>query len=282
MTRLEGTAIAPASNLDKTGRDRVALWLPAWSLFAREVLRFVRQRNRIIGSLGTPLLFWVLLGSGIGETMRPPGLAAGMNYMTYFFPGTLMLVVLFTAIFSSLSVIQDRNEGFLQGVLVAPVPRLAIVLGKVLGGTALGFGQGLLMLLLAPLAGIPLGPSALLGAAAAVLLTALALSALGFLLAWRMDSVQGFHAVMNLLLMPMWLMSGALFPASGASQWMRWAMAANPLSYGVDALRGALHPAAERASLGGADPVAALAVIAGFAIVMLAASVWIASRPEKG
>ncbi len=263
-------------------RNGMALWLPTWSLFAREVLRFVRQRNRVIGSLGTPLLFWVLLGSGIGESMRPPGLGVGMDYLTYFFPGTLMLVVLFTAIFSSLSVIQDRNEGFLQGVLVAPVPRLAIVLGKVLGGTALGFGQGALMLLLAPLVGISLGWEAALEAAAAVFLTALGLSALGFLLAWRMDSVQGFHAVMNLLLMPMWLMSGALFPASGASPWLRWAMAANPLTYGMDALRGALHTGSERAALGGQPPGVALAVMGAFAVTMVLLSVWVASRQERG
>ena len=263
-------------------RDGMAFWLPTWSLFAREVLRFVRQRNRVIGSLGTPLLIWVLLGSGIGESMRPPGLGQGMGYLTYFFPGTLMLVVLFTAIFSSFSVIQDRNEGFLQGVLVAPVPRLAIVLGKVMGGTVLGFGQGMLLLLLAPLAGISLGWEAVLGAAAAIFLSALGLSALGFLMAWRMDSVQGFHAVMNLLLMPMWLMSGALFPASGASPWLRWAMVANPLTYGMDALRGALHSGAERAAMGGQPPWVGLAVMGAFAVTMLLLSVWVASRQERG
>ena len=277
------SAVSPAPIAGKIAiRGGVSLWLPAWSLFAREVLRFVRQRNRIIGSLGTPLLFWVLLGSGIGETMRPPGLANGMDYLTYFFPGTVMLVVLFTAIFSSLSVIQDRNEGFLQGVLVAPVPRLAIVLGKVLGGAVLGTAQGVLMLALAPLVGISLGLGAVAWAVAAIFLSALSLSALGFLLAWRMDSVQGFHAVMNLLLMPMWLMSGALFPAAGASSWLRWAMLANPLTYGVDALRGALHGPEELAALGAGPPGMALAVIAGFGAAMLAASVWIASRPERG
>ncbi|HEX9844702.1 MAG TPA: hypothetical protein VGC20_18215, partial [bacterium] len=99
-------------------RTGTAWLLPAWGLFAREVLRFVRQPGRVLGSLGTPLLFWLLLGSGFGRTFRPPGLAGGMDYLTYFFPGTVLLVVLFTAIFSSISVIQDRTEGFLQGVLV--------------------------------------------------------------------------------------------------------------------------------------------------------------------
>lgn len=256
--------------------------LPVWSMFAREVLRFVRQRNRVIGSLGTPLMFWVLLGSGFGRTFRPPGIPGGMDYAAYFFPGTVMLVVLFTAIFSSLSIIQDRNEGFLQGVLVAPVPRLTIVLGKVLGGAALGLVQGLLMLALAPLAGLSIGWEGFLGAAAAILLTSLGLSALGFLMAWRMESVQGFHAVMNLLLMPMWLISGALFPATGASLWVRAVMTVNPLTYGMTALRGALHPAAERAQLGIGDPLPALGVMAAFTAAALVISGWVVSRPERG
>ena len=137
-------------------------------------------------------------------------------------------------------------------------------------------------MLLAPLAGISLGWEAVLGAAAAIFLSALGLSALGFLMAWRMDSVQGFHAVMNLLLMPMWLMSGALFPASGASPWLRWAMVANPLTYGMDALRGALHSGAERAAMGGTPPGVALAVMGAFAAAMLLLSVWVASRQERG
>ena len=262
--------------------------LPVWSLFAREVLRFVRQRNRVIGSLGTPILFWLVLGSGFGRTMRLPGASGETDYMAYFFPGTIMLVVLFTAIFSSMSVIQERGEGFLQGVVVAPVPRLAIVLGKVFGGTALGFGQGVLMLALAPLAGLPLSIEGFLAAAAAIFLTSLGLSALGFLMAWRMDSVQGFHAVMNLLLMPMWLLSGALFPAAGASLWVRAVMTANPLTYGMTALRGALSPQAMTGGpgltgwLSTGNPAVAMAVIAAFALLALVLSGWLVSRPERG
>ena len=271
------TGAAPARR-----NARAALLLPVWGLFSREVRRFLRQRNRVVGSLGTPLVFWVLLGSGFGSMLRPPGLAEGLDYLTYFFPGTVMLVVLFTAIFASISVIQDRTEGFLQCVLAAPVPRLAIVLGKVSGGAALGFAQGLLMLSLAPLAGLSLGVGDFLAAALAILLTALALSALGFLAAWRMDSVQGFHAVMTLLLIPMWLMSGALFPAAGASPWVRAVMAVNPLAYGLTALRGALHPAPEQALPGLTDPLTATAVVGVFALVALALSAWIVSRPERG
>ena len=251
-----------------------------WGLFSREVLRFVRQRNRVIGALATPLVFWVALGSGFGTSFRPPGLAAGMDYLTYFFPGTILLVVLFTAIFSSISIIQDRNEGFLQGVLVSPAPRICIVLGKVLGGATVGFLQGLLMLVLAPLAGIGLNPISVLAAAGVLLLTAIALSSLGFLLAWRMDSVQGFHAIMNLLLIPMWLMSGAFFPEAGASGWMKVVMWINPLRYGLAALRRVLHGnAALQAELGAPALAPAVIVIACFAALSLMIAVWIARKP---
>ncbi|MBI4083983.1 MAG: ABC transporter permease [Candidatus Lambdaproteobacteria bacterium] len=237
---------------------------------AREMLRFVRQRNRVIGAIGTPLLFWVLLGAGIGRSFRPPGLGGSMGFMEYFFPGTLLLVVLFTAIFASISVIEDRNAGFLQGVLVAPVPRLAIVLGKVLGGAGLGFGQGLLLVLLGPLAGLSYGIGQFLGAALVMALTAMALSAFGFLLAWRTDSVQGFHAVMNLLMVPMWLLSGAFFPASGAALWVRVVMAANPLSYSMAALRHVLYPPMVSEGLGDPPLWAALLVLLAFTGAALA------------
>jgi len=263
-------------------RSGTAMLLPTWSLFAREILRFVRQPGRVMGSLGTPILFWLLLGSGFGHTFQPPGMGHSLSYLTYFFPGTVMLVVLFTAIFSSISVIQDRTEGFLQGVLVAPVPRLSIVLGKVLGGAMLGFAQGLILLLLAPLAGLSLTLGGFFWACGAIFLTSVALSALGFLFAWRMDSVQGFHAVMNLLMFPMWLLSGAFFSASGASFWIRAVMDINPLTYGLTALRGALHPAAERAAMGIGDPVVAAVVVTGFAVAMLLGAAWVAARPERG
>jgi ABC-2 type transport system permease protein len=266
----------------RAARGRTAMLLPTWSLFARELLRFVRQPGRVLGSLGTPVLFWLLLGAGFGHTFQPPGLGHSMSYLTYFFPGTVLLVVLFTAIFASISVIQDRTEGFLQGVLVAPVPRLAIVLGKVLGGAVLGFVQGLILLLLAPLAGLGFTLLGFLGACGALFLTALALSALGFLFAWRMDSVQGFHAVMNLLMFPMWLLSGAFFSAAGASFWIRAVMDVNPLTYGLTALRGALLPASERAALGIGDPYVAAAVVAAFALAMLLGAAWVAARPERG
>src|SRR5689334_17355818 len=128
---------------------------PSLSLCHRELVRFLRQRHRIIGALATPIVFWLLLGAGMNRSFKSdvPG---GENYLHYFFPGTVLMILLFTAIFSTISVIEDRREGFLQGVLVAPVSRMSIVLGKVLGGTILAFGQGMIFLILAPFVGINL------------------------------------------------------------------------------------------------------------------------------
>src|SRR5215218_4626314 len=138
---------------------RPGLLLPALSLCHRELVRFLRQRHRIIGALATPIVFWLLIGAGMNRSFKSdvPG---GENYLHYFFPGTVLMILLFTAIFSTISVIEDRREGFLQGVLVAPVSRMSIVLGKILGGTILAFGQGLIFLILAPLIGVRLSLAA--------------------------------------------------------------------------------------------------------------------------
>lgn len=208
------------------------------ALLNREVVRFLRERNRVFGALVQPVFFWVLFGAGLGASFRPPG--GGESYGQYLFPGTVVLILLFTAIFSTISLIEDRREGFLQGVLVAPIPRSSLVLGKVLGGTVLALLQGGLLMLLAPLAGIRYGVRAALISVPILFLVAFALTALSFCIAWRMDSTQGFHAVMTVLLMPLWLLSGAFFPAEGAPAWLGIVMRADPLTYGMAAYRHAL------------------------------------------
>jgi ABC-2 type transport system permease protein len=217
---------------------------PALALAHRELVRFLRQRSRVIGSLVTPLVFWLFIGGGMQHSFAAPGqTAGGGGYIQYFFPGTVLMILLFTAIFSTISIIEDRHEGFLQSVLVAPVPRSAIVLGKVLGGATLGFGQALLFLLLAPTVGIRLTVTGFLGATAVMAVLAFGLTALGFCFAWRSTSTQGFHVVMNLFFMPLWFLSGALFPADGATGPIRWVMKCNPLTYGLDGLRRCLYHA---------------------------------------
>lgn len=211
--------------------------LPIRTLWWRELTRFYRQRSRVLGALGTPLIFWLLIGSGIGASFHPPSTPTNISYLEYFYPGTIILVILFTAIFSTISIIEDRKEGFLLSVLVAPVSRSSVILGKILGGATLAFCQGLLFLLLAPLIGISLYPLKIVFLAGILFFIAFSLTALGFALAWQIDSTQGFHAVMNLLLFPMWLLSGAIFPPSGASEWVRWIMKINPLTYGLTSVR---------------------------------------------
>jgi ABC-2 type transport system permease protein len=219
--------------------------LPAFTLWWREIVRFYRQKARVVGVLASPLVFWVVIGSGFGTSFRTGSGQAQQHYMDYFYPGTLIMIVLFTSIFTMMSVIEDRKEGFLLSVLVAPVPRPAIVLGKILGGTTLSAIQGMIFLVFAPFAGVHLELVQVLLVAVVVFLVSFALTALGFAIAWPMDSTQAFHGIINLFLIPLWLLSGALFPLSGASGWIRALMYMNPLTYGVEALRDLLYPGME-------------------------------------
>jgi ABC-2 type transport system permease protein len=211
------------------------LLLASSTLWRREIVRFYRQPNRVVGAAGTPLLFWFLLGSGVGRSFQGEG--THQNYSLYVLPGMIVLVLLFTAIFSTISIIEDRKEGFLQSVLVAPVPRPVVVFGKVLGGASLAILQALVLIALAPLAGAHLDPLVLPQLLGILIVLGLGLTSLGFFIAWRMQSIQGFHAIMNLFLLPLWVLSGALFPAQGASSWLRFLIAINPLSYGLAAVR---------------------------------------------
>jgi ABC-2 type transport system permease protein len=258
----------------------VSAALTAYTLWRREIVRFLRQPNRIIGAIGSPVLFWVLIGSGVGRSFRPSGFGETVSYLEYVFPGTLLMILLFTAIFSTISIIEDRREGFLQSVLVAPAPRIAVVLGKVLGGTTLAVAQALLLLALGVLAGIPMSVAGLAPTVGLLILIGAGMTGLGFFMAWRMDSIQGFHALMNLVLFPMWLLSGALFPVSGAAGWLAWIMRANPLTYGLDALRAAMHAVPEGAAV--APVPVAVAVTAAFAAATVGAASWTARRVTRG
>jgi ABC-2 type transport system permease protein len=186
----------------------------------------------------------VAIGSGFGTSFRS-GANGDQNYLQYFYPGALIMIVLFTSIFTMMSVIEDRKEGFLLSVLVAPVSRSAIVLGKVMGGTTLSTIQGLIFLVFAPLVGVHVGVGDFALIVLTIFLVSFALTALGFAIAWPMDSTQAFHAIINLFLIPLWLLSGALFPIAGASMWLRVLMRINPLTYGVEALRQLLYPTNE-------------------------------------
>ncbi|MEY2907028.1 MAG: hypothetical protein RLZZ408_1499 [Verrucomicrobiota bacterium] len=256
------------------------LLTPAIAFWWRDVIRFLRQRNRIIGALATPLVFWLLVGSGFGPSFHNPSAAADAgSYLAYFFPGTLVLIMLFTAIFSTISVIEDRREGFLQGALVAPLSPAAIPLGKFLGGTTLAVLQAGLFCVLAPLAGMPIGLHQVLLLLPALILVGLAMTGLGFLVAWPMDSTQGFHAIMNIFLMPLWMMSGALFPMPAGTGWLYWVGLLNPVSYCVTAIRAAFS--AGSGTFIPAGYLAGLGVTALFAALMFAISVRLVAQRSR-
>jgi ABC-2 type transport system permease protein len=227
-------------------------WLAAWALAQREWVRFVRQRNRVFSVLVQPILFWVLFGAGLGPSFQLPDAAAGLTYGEYYFPGTLVLILLFTAIFATISIIEDRREGFLQSVLVAPLPRWSMVLGKILGGTLVAIVAAAVFLALGFTLGIPLGVVSIVAVLAHLFVVGLALTALGFSIAWRMDSVQGFHAIMSVFLLPMWLLSGAFFPPG--DNWVGWIIRLNPLTYAVAGLRRLLYFDASEATRSAALP----------------------------
>jgi len=243
------------------------------TLWRREMVRFARSPFRVIGALGTPVLFWLMLGSGADKVFVPSDMPTEVGtpgYMQYFFPGAVVMIVLFTAIFSVFSVIEDRREGFLQGVLASPAPRGAIVLGKVLGGATLATAQGAILVALWPMIGPFQGWAALAQVVVAMFVTGAALTAMALALAWPMRSTAGFHSVMNLLLLPMWFLCGAVFPLATAPPWMRAVMRVNPLTYGYDWISGALHQTPH---------AAAAAVTLAFAAAMLVLAAAVAGRP---
>jgi ABC-2 type transport system permease protein len=251
--------------------------LPAFTLWWREIVRFYRQPARVVGVVASPLVFWVVIGSGFGTSFRSGGGPGQQHYLDYFYPGALIMIVLFTSIFAMMSVIEDRKEGFLLSVLAAPVPRSAIVLGKVLGGTTLAAAQGIVFLVFAPFAGVHVQVGQVLLVGVVVFLVSFSLTALGFAIAWPMDSSQAFHGIVNLFLIPLWLMSGALFPIAGASGWIRFVMRLNPLTYGVEALRALLYPGAETSF----QLPSAMATLVLFSLVMFGLAFLMVNRRTR-
>ena len=240
-------------------------------LWLRDLVRFFRQPSRIAGALGQPILFWLVIGSGLSATFRMPG--TGVSYLAYFYPGVLLMVVLFAAIFTTLSVIEDRHRGFLQAVRAGPGSTGALVLGKVLGSASVALSQAALFLALAPAAGYPYGSVRWPLLLAALALAAVALAAVGFAVAWAVDNVQGYHAIQMMLLVPLWVVSGAMFPPSPEQPVLSAAMRANPVAWAVSAARRALAgpeaPGALPGSAGGELAALGLVALAALALAVL-------------
>ncbi|MCX7395877.1 MAG: ABC transporter permease [Planctomycetales bacterium] len=279
----DSRVLAASSSDLETEISAPGLWLPVYTLAFRELTRFFRQRTRVVGALGQPIIFWVLFGAGLQGSFRGP---AGMSYQEYFFPGVAVMIVMFTAIYSTISIIEDRRDGFLQGVLVAPIPRASLVLGKICGGTILAVLQSLVFLTVGPLLSLvglapPLQTGLTWHNAAAVIgflmLLGFSLTALGYLIAWPMDSTHGFHAIMSVFLMPMWLLSGSFFPASD-SGWLSWVIRLNPLTYGVAGLRRIMTSnAAAVEGLPAWSVCLSVTILSATAYMMIA--IWITNRP---
>ena len=237
-------------------------------LWRRDVMRFLRQPSRLAGALGQPVIFWLVIGSGLSPTFQLPGLA--MNYLEFFFPGVIVMVLVFASIFSSISVIDDRTQGFLQAVITGPGSRAAMVLGKCFGSTTVALIQASLFLLLAPLAGFDVTQTAWLLLLGAMTLASLGLTAMGFLVAWLLDNVQAYHAIQMVVLVPLWVVSGAMFPPNPGSGAFMTLMTFNPVSYAVTATRHAFYgmqaPAATVLEVSAAGSMLVLAAFATFCL----------------
>ena len=247
-------------------------------LWKRDLVRFFRQRSRVIGALVQPLIFWLVIGSGFSGSFKTPG-AENVGYMQFFFPGIVLMVILFTSIFSTMSLIEDRHEGFMQAVLAAPGSRASLVLGKTLGGSTIALVQVAAILLLAPFAGFGFASIAWGELAVMLVATSVGLTAIGFFVAWWLDSVQGYHAVMSVLLIPAWIVSGSMFPIAGGPSWLKWIVTLNPLSYAASGVRRAMSGHALPAALvTGGSFASELAVVLGVALLALAGATAICKK----
>jgi ABC-2 type transport system permease protein len=209
-------------------------WNTIYMIWLRDLIRYVRQRSRLYSSIARPILWLFILGSGLRPSF---GAIQGYNYTQFIFPGIISMALIFTAIQSAISIIWDREFGFLKEILVAPVPRTAIALGKAFAGSTLSVIQGTLILIFAPLVKVPIVWYNILLLIPAMFLISFALVGIGIIIASRMTSFEGFGTIMNFLVMPMFFLSGAVFPVTGLPAWLKVVVYVNPLTYGVDLLR---------------------------------------------
>jgi ABC-2 type transport system permease protein len=242
----------------------------------RDVIRYWRDRIRVAASLAQPLLYLVIFGSGLSASLGA-GFAgsAGMSYTQFMYPGIVSMSVLFTSIFAAMGIVWDREFGFMKELLVAPIDRSAIAVGKALGGATQAVLQGVILLLLAPFVGVSLTIESGLELLLFMAVLAFGLSSMGVAIAARMRSMQGFQMVMNFLMMPMFFLSGALFPLVGLPVWMTILTRLDPASYGIDPIRRTLLGVpAERLALTLGDQtvpiIGEVAVVIAFGLVMLA------------
>ena len=244
-------------------------WKAVYVICLRDIRRFFREKSQVIGSVARPALWLLIMGTGFNTVFGSQG---GGSYSQFLFPGIIGMTVLFTSVFSAVSIIWDRQFGFLREILVAPVSRTSVAVGKTLSGCFQSMIQGGIILALSPLVDVHLTITIILEVLLLIFLASFALTSLGLLIASRMESFEGFNLIMNFLIMPMFLLSGAFFPIQGLPSWLRSVVTVNPLSYGVDALRGVILGINEHAL--STD----IFFMAAFAIIMTALAVTAFSR----
>lgn len=238
----------------------------------RELIRFARQPAKVGAAIGTPVLLWLLMASGFADSLGQEALG-DVRYSTFLLPGVMTLVAVFAAIFASISIIEDRRDGWLQSVLASPAPRWSIAAGKVAGGGLVAWLQAAILLpsVLLLDAGLSVQAAGMMLAGLAAV--SVAMAGMGVAFAWKCETTGSFHAVMNLVFMPMWLLSGAFFPALGAASWMKPLIVINPLTWATQAIRAPL--------LGEAGSPAALGISCGFALVMIVVATAVVARVRK-
>ena len=265
-----------------------------WVVSYRELLRFVQERSRLFSSFAMPLLFLVIFGAGFNRIIG--AMTPGVNFIQFMYPGIIAMTVLMNSVMSGLSVVWDREFGFLKEILVAPLGRSGIVLGKAAGSAAVAVVQGIVMLILAPFLGVSLSPLMVIKLIPILIIISLSLSGLGVLIASRMRSQQGFQIIVQLIIFPLIFLSGVFFPVNNVPAWMAVISKINPLSYGVDAIR-QLFLEKEIAAMGGAAGQAGSAigvtvlghtmtigedimVVVAFGVLMLSLASWSFAKQE--
>jgi ABC-2 type transport system permease protein len=255
----------------------------AYTIWYRDVLRFARDRPRIVASLAQPLLFLFVFGTGLAPAMAAAS-GGAVDFRQFMFPGILCMTVLFTAIFSAISIVWDREFGFLKEVLVAPVSRTAVAFGKIAGGATVAMFQGAIVLVLGPFIGVHLGVATVIEVLGLMLLLACVATAFGLVIAARQRTMEGFQMMMNFLLMPMFFLSGAFFPLRGLPLWMTWLSRIDPVTYGVDSLRGATLqrsvPPGVLAELTLYPVAVDVAIMAILAVAFIVPAVWLFGRQD--
>jgi len=233
------TTIGPVAAAQPAPVDTRAASLRAiYIIWYRDILRYWRDRWRLVASLAQPLLFLVVFGSGLSSSLGGAfGRGTGISYIQFMYPGIIGMSILFSAIFGAMSIVWDREFGFLKEVLVAPIDRWAVAIGKALGGTTQAMIQGLILLVLAPFVGVNLNLLTVLELIPLAAILAFGLASFGVAIASMMKSLQGFQVVMNFLMMPMFFLSGALFPLTNLPGWMTLLTRLDPASYGIDPIR---------------------------------------------